>query len=427
MHYFSTLRWLTALIAAVGAATAAAQDYERPPIDYLKQAPANRVSRLIDDLESGKTTLRREPHYGYLRSLLQALDVPTSSQTLVFSKTSLQRQHIGPSTPRALYFNDDTYVGFCQNGDVLEISTADDRLGGVFYTLDQAAESAPQILRQTDNCLLCHASSATKSLPGHTVRSVFADPSGMPVFSSGGYRTNHTSPLEHRFGGWYVTGTHGAQRHLGNFIARGREPEKADNSAGQNVTDLAERFDVAGYLTPHSDIVALMVLEHQAEAHNLLTQANFATRQALHYEAELNRELGEPADKRWESTNSRIRSACEELVEYLFFCDEATLTDPIVGTSRFAAEFAAQGPRDRRGRSLRDFDLETRMFKYPCSYLVYSSSFAELPTDARDYVLRRMHEVLAGRDPDGKFKHLQADDRRAIREILEQTLSGFAK
>ena len=133
------------------------------------------------------------------------------------------------------------------------------------------------------------------------------------------------------------------------------------------------------YLTPHSDIVALMVLEHQTEAHNYLTQANFATRQALHYEAMLNRELDEPADKRWDSTNSRIRGPCEDLVEYLFFCEEAPLTDQVVGTSRFADEFAALGPRDKRGRSLREFDLTTRMFKYPCSYLVYSSSFATLP------------------------------------------------
>lgn len=408
--------------------SAAGQDFEREPIDYAKRTPHNRVSQLIADLEAGRKTLRYEPHFGYLRSLLKALDVSPSSQTLVFSKTSLQRQRIAPSTPRSLYFSDDTYVGFCQDGDVLELSTVDDELGGVFYTVDQTADAPPRILRQTDNCLICHASSSTKSVPGHLVRSVYSDPSGMPILSSGTYRTDHTSPFAQRWGGWYVTGTHGAQRHLGNLVVPGRvQPERTDNAAGQNVTSLADRIDVRRYLTPHSDITALMVLEHQADFHNLLTQANFATRQALHYEASLNRELGEPADKRWDSTNSRIRSACDDLVEYLFFCDEAPLTDAIAGTSQFAEEFTRQGPRDARGRSLRDFDLSRRMFKYPCSYLVYSSAFAALPPEARDYVFRRMHEVLGGKDADGRFKHLSADDRRAIREILVDTLPGFAK
>lgn len=418
-------RWIVALVLGLTSLSARGQDFEREPINYAKQTPDNRVSRLVDELASGKASLRRETHFGYLRSLLEELDVSPSSQTLVFSKTSLQRSHIGPSTPRAVYFNDDTYVGFCQEGEVVEISTVDDRLGTVFYTLDQTAEAGPSIVRQTDNCLLCHASSATKDVPGHTIRSLFIDPSGMPILSSGGYRTNHSSPFEHRWGGWYVTGTHGAQKHMGNLVFRNREPERADNSSGQNVTSLADRFAVKQYLTPHSDIVALMVLEHQTEAHNYLTQANFATRQALHYEAMLNRELDEPPGKRWDSTNSRIRSACEDLVEYLLFCEEAPLAGRVVGTSPFAAEFAAQGPRDKQGRSLRDFDLTTRMFKYPCSYLVYSSSFTALPKEAKDYVMRRLNEVLTGRDESGKFKHLSRADRRAIREILVDTLPGF--
>jgi hypothetical protein len=209
---------------------------------------------------------------------------------------------------------------------------------------------------------------------------------------------------------------------LGNLIVRGRTaPEQIDNSAGQNQTCLEGRFDTTQYLTPYSDIVALMVLEHQTDAHNYLTRANFLARQALHYQETLNRELNEPADKMWDSTKSRIKNAGEPLVEYLFFSGETKLTAPVRGTSGFSEEFSKRGPSDSQGRSLRDFDLTTRLFKYPCSYLVYSESFRVLPGEVKEYVLRRMHEVIDGKDTSEKFAHLSAEDRKAIDEILGET------
>jgi hypothetical protein len=419
--YLPVLFWWLAAVVSLPA-----QDFEREPIEYSKRSGDNRVTRLMAEIQSGKKGLKHEPGFGYLRSLLAELQVPESSQTLVFSKTSLQRQRISPATPRALYFSDDTYIGYCREGDVLEVAAVDQDLGAVFYTLDQTDDRSPRITRQADNCLICHASSSTKGVPGLVVRSVYSDPAGFPILSSGTYRTDQTSPLSQRWGGWYVTGTHGNQKHLGNLIVRDkREPEQVDNAAGQNITDLASHFDTSHYLTPHSDIVALMVLEHQADAHNYITQANFATRQALHYEQTLNRELGKPADEHWDSTKSRIKSACEPLVEYLLFHDETPLTHKIAGTSRFAEEFPLHGPRDKQGRSLRDLDLTRRMFRYPCSYLVYSPHFSALPKEAKDYVFRRMHEVLAGKNQGDKFKHLSADDRIAIREILTDTLPDF--
>lgn len=416
----------TAVVAcsALAATVASAQpdNFEAAPIEYSKSTPDNVVSRLQKRLDAGDAALKFEDHFGYLRGLLQELDVPTSSQTLVFSKTSLQRQKISPDAPRSLYFNDDVYIGMCQGGDVLEISAVDPQLGTVFYTLDQLAAKRPRFVRQIDNCTLCHASSHTQGVPGHTIRSVFTDPEGFPILSAGSYRIDQSSPLEKRWGGWYVTGTHGKQTHLGNVVYRGTdEPRPVDGADGRNLTSLADRIDGSGFLTPHSDIVALMVLEHQTEAHNLLTRANFGTRQALHYEAQLNRELKEPADKRWDSTNSRIRSVCEPLVRYLLMSEEAPLTAPLVGTSGFAAEFASRGPRDPNGRSLRDLDLKTRLFRYPLSYLVYSESFDALPAEAREYVFRRLDEVLSGADESREFAHLSPADRRAVREILLAT------
>jgi len=427
LHHFRIgFFWLAGL--AWFAVPACAQDFEQEPVSYSRATPDNRVSRLIAELQSGKKTLPHAAHFGYLRALLAELDIPQSSQMLVFSKTSLQRHRISPDTPRALYFNDDTYVGFCQAGEVLEISTTDDALGTVFYTLEQEREAVPRVHRQTDNCLICHASSSTKGIPGHLVRSVYTDSAGFPILSSGSYRTNQTSPFSERWGGWYVTGTHGSQRHLGNLIVHGRQqPEQIDNSAGQNVTDLTVRIDTSNYLAPHSDLVALMVLEHQTDAHNCITRANFATRQALHYEEALSRDLGRPAGDHWDSTKSRIQSACEPLVESLLFCQETLLTEKLTGTSRFAEEFTRRGPRDSRERSLRDFDLTRRMFKYPCSYLVYSSAFAALPPEAHDYVFRRFREILGGTDRTDRFAHLTPDDRTAIREILTETLPAFQR
>jgi hypothetical protein len=415
-----------ALLAVVNSIELHAQDFEREPINYATATPDNPISRLQARLDEGTSQLKFEEGPGYLKSLLAELQVPVSSQVLVYSKTSLQRHRITPRTPRAIYFNDDTYVGFCQNGDVLELSVADPQLGAVFYTLDQEKSVKPRLTRQVDNCLLCHGTGQTRGVPGHFIRSVYTDSVGYPVLAMGTHRIDHSSPISHRWGGWYVTGTHGEQEHRGNLIVSGKqEREPVDNTAGHNVTDLTSRLKTSAYLSPHSDLIALMVLEHQTEAHNLLTRASFQAREALYSEAKLNKELGEEEGHRWDSTNTRINSSCEALVKYLLFCDEAPLTSPMKGTSTYAADFVARGPRAADGRSLRDFDLQRRLFKYPCSYLIYSHSFDELPAEARSLVYRRLWEVLSGTDQTKAFAHLTEADRQAIREILIATKPGL--
>jgi len=416
-------------LAATGLApgpTLTADEFERPPIEYSKTAADNCITRLQQQLKRGETEFDYDDRLGYLKSLLAALEVPAESQMLVFSKTSLQRSRISPRTPRAIYFNDEVYIGFCQSGDVLEISAVDPKLGTVFYTLDQHEREKPRFTRQTDSCLLCHSSSRTDGVPGHVVRSLFVDPSGQPIFSAGSNTVDHTTPMAERWGGWYVTGEHGDQKHLGNLIIRGRDvPRPVENDEGLNVTELADRFAVDRYLSPHSDIVALMVLEHQALVHNRLTKAGYAVRQALHYEAMMNKALGEPSDHRLDSTTRRIQGAGDDLVEALLMVDETELTAPIEGTSGFRAKFSQQGPRDRHGRSLRDFGLRRRMFKYPCSYLIYSRAFDELPREMRDYVWRRLWQVLVkNKDPE-TFAHLSTEDKRAIVEIIRQTKDGL--
>jgi hypothetical protein len=421
-----TLIHTLATLGLVCASFAGADDFDEAPISYRAVAPSDRVAKLLQRMASGEADVKGATALESLGKLLKEMQVPQSSQVLVFSKTSLQRHRIAPKTPRAIYFSDDCYVGYCEGSEVMEISTVDPQLGAVFYTAERHEDGSLEVVRQNDNCLICHGSSQTRQVPGHLVRSVYTDRSGLPLLSMGSHRTDHSSPLSERWGGWYVTGTHGDQKHLGNLIVgKAMRPEEIDNSAGQNVTSLEEFFDVSNYLTPHSDLAALMVLEHQAEGHNRITRAGFQCRMALHQQEQLNKELGKPADYIWDSTRSRIKSASEDLVKYLLFCEEAPLKGKLTGTSTFAEEFAQAGPRDDHGRSLRDLDLERRVFKHPLSYLIYTEAFDALPQPVKDHVWKRIWEVVTGEDKSEDFQHLSPEDRQAIREIVLATKPGL--
>jgi hypothetical protein len=426
MRIFSILivSGVAALMFSTG--VRAGDDFERAPIEYRTSVPENRISRLQAKLDAGDDKLKFSKDRGYLSAVLDALDVPVESQMLVFSKTSLQVRRITPRTPRAIYFNDDVYVGYCHSGDVLEISAVDPQLGTVFYTLNQDAAEKPVFKRAVDNCLICHSSSRTEGVPGHLVRSLFVDAGGQPMYSAGSRVVDYTTPLKDRWGGWYVTGNHGKQSHLGNLVIRTRNvPEPVDNSEGQNVQKLDSRFNVENYLLPTSDIVALMLLEHQTLVHNRLTKANFTTRQALHHEAMMNKILGNAKGNSLESTARRIQSAGDDLVEALLWVGETPLTAPITSSSGYAKKFSSAGPYDKQGRSLRDLDLTHRISKYPCSYLIYSEAFDGLPSRMRDYVWRQLWTILSDDKDSVEFAHLSQQDRRDIIDILRDTKPGL--
>lgn len=386
------------------------------------------VSDLQRRLDRGETRLSWNGAQGYLPSLLQALKIPVSSQVLVFSKTSFQLQRIGPQTPRALYYNDDVYIGWVVDGDVIEVSSVDPLKGGIFYTLDQNPNRKPKFTRR-DECLQCHASPRTLGVPGHMVRSVYTGTDGYPIFQAGGFNTDHRSPMKERWGGWYVTGTHANDFHMGNgFLAEKdkENPEKMDLSAGANLRTVSDRFDASRYLSGHSDIVSLMVLEHQVRMHDLITRVSYEARVALEQQASMNKALGRPDGEWSDSTRRRIHNPTEVLLQYLLFANEAPLAGRVRGTSGFAAEFPKTGPRDRKGRSLREFDLEKRLFKYPCSYLVYTQAFDELPPAVTSRLYQRLWEVLSGEDRSQTFAALGTADREAVRQILIDTKPAIA-
>lgn len=386
---------------------------DEAPILYSKTPVNDPVARLQQDVDAGKVELGYDANFGYLPAVLRALKTPVSSQVMVFSKTSFQAPKISPRLPRALYFNNDVYVGYVRGGDVLEFASTDPKQGTIFYTLDQEKTAKPHFTRQ-EQCVHCHAAGGTLGVPGLMVRSIVPDRTGMPVFQAGSYLTDHRSPFEERFGGWYVSGTHGDMKHMGNALS-------GDPAAG-NITDLSKYFDTGAYLAPDSDLVALMILQHQTRMHNLITRVGFETRIALYQQEGMNKALGEPEGTRSDSTARRINSAVEELVTYLLFADEFPLSAEVRGTSRFAEEYQRNAaPHDKKGRSLADLDLKRRMLKYPCSPLIYTDAFRSMPAAAKDRIYRRLWEVLTGSDKSATYSKLSGEDRTAIREILIDT------
>ncbi len=408
------LAFLLAIFWTCGHSPAAAADFQgathmvafdEDAIAYSKSEPTGPIARLQKQIDVGRVTLGHDSTYGYLLSLLDALHIATNSQVLVFSKTSFQRERISPKTPRALYFNDDVYVGFIPGSPLMEVSMADPKLGGVFYSLEQKEKPNPRFVR-TDQCLECHASSKTLGVPGHLLRSFRTDAEGVVDLTSGISLITDRTPFVDRWGGWYVTGRHGHQLHRGNLVG----PEAFERQAREpnylgNLASLDRFLDVTRYPEPGSDIVALMVLQHQVHMHNLLTR--------LHDEATL--ALVQYGHVRY------LKSVVNAVLRYLLFLDAAPLESPVQGTSQFETWFCQQGPRDRRGRSLREFDLHTRLFKYPCSYLIYSEAFDQLPGAIKEVLYERLWNILQGRDTEPGFKSIPAATRGQILEILRET------
>jgi len=403
----ATLVWLVWALTSVAQAPGetASLAIDHPAIQYDTRPIDDRVTRLARDLASGKANIKPGPD-GYLLGLLQALDVNPDSQALVFSKTSFQAARIDPRNPRALYFNDDVQVGFVRGSNLLEVAALDPKQGVIFYSVDITA-NPPQFDRR-DACLQCHLSPGTLGISGLLIASSYTDASGMPAFRGGQRITDHRTPLEDRWGGWYVTGTHEGMRHLGNAVGHdSAHPQLLDMRDSQDLTSLAKKFDASGYLSPLSDIVALMTLEHQTRMVNLMIRTGWEAR------------IADPA------TKIQLDNDIESLVTYMLFADEASLHGQVKGVSTFTKTFPERGPRDHQGRSLRDFDLKRRLFRYPLSYMIYSEAFDGMPDYVRDKIYRRVFEVLTGIDQSDKFKRLSAEDRRAVLEILRDTKPGL--
>jgi hypothetical protein len=410
------LRWSAFGIAVASAV--AGLDVDRwispahPAIQYFKAPVDDPVARLARRIEKGEVKLDFVPgRLGYLASLLRNLDINTDSQMLVFSKTSFQAPLISLHAPRALFFNDTVMVGSVQNSDLLELAALDPKQGVVFYTMSQKNDK-PRFDR-SDVCLQCHQGAATLGVPGIEVGSSYVGADGTPAFGAGFTAIDHRIPLEQRWGGWYVTGKTGGQTHLGNAIWHDRlNPQDLDTTNSLNVTSLEGRFNPSGYLAQTSDVVALMVLEHQTRMTNLMIRVGWEMRIAQ-------------LDGKMDSAAAQVDAGIDDLVTYMLFAEETPLREPVEGVSGYTRTFPQRGPRDKQGRSLRDFDLKTRMFRYPLSYMIYSEAFDGMPQGVRDKVYRQLYDVLTGKETSDRYARISAADRRAVLAILRDTKKGL--
>jgi hypothetical protein len=405
-------------------------DTEYPALGYSGVATENAVAKLQARLDRGELKLAYKEGRGYLDSLLGLLGIDPSSQSLVFSRTSFQVAGIRAASPRAIYFNDDTYVAWIPGSEMLELGSMDARLGPVFYTLPNQATAPQQFDRPILTCISCHDSLTLTGggVPRFILGSGYVGINGEQLTHEGRILTTDRTPLSSRWGGWYVTGTHGEQVHLGNILVRSaNELVDLDKLRRGNLADLDALFDTRPYLTNKSDIVALLVFQHQMHMQNLISRVNFEVREAL---ARAGKDSGAPGNAAVElppDVQMQLQEYLDDLANGMLFVNAAGYAGKITGNSGFDKWFEARGPRDKQGRSLRKLDLTTRLFAYPLSYAVYSEAFDALPAYAKNYVYGRFAAVLSGQDASGAFAHLTAADRKSVQEILVATKPDYAQ
>jgi len=372
--------------------------FGQSPVDYLGERTSDPVARLDRLLADGKRTLKPVPGRGYLDSVLKSLGVPVSSQLLVYSKTAVNQRLITPRTPRAIYFNDAVSVAWVPGTAELELSAVDPHKGAMFYVLSQPESSsgAPPRFHRKSSCLACHIGRTTLSVPGGIVRSFLVESSGKPL--EGYSRVTGTTPLRNRWGGWYVTGQLGAVTHMGNLVNR-RENlrHRGESSFRASLGRLDDLVDLSGYLAASSDLVAHLVLDHQLHGQNLITRVAYEHR------------LGRRSDVE------------DRLMRYLLCAETPRWSARISGVGGFAKWYQRQGPRAEDGRSLRQLDLNDRLFRHALSPLVYSPQLAAMPEAPRARLGRRLLQVLSGRPAGGLERLLTPAQRAAVRDILAAT------
>ena len=418
------IRLLTATFVSLmsfAPAVAGLEDYEREPINYSDTDASDPLAKMKSDYESGTLSFGEEIDLGFLRRFLNHLKVPIESQVLVYSRTSFQNDRIRPETPRAIYFSEDYYIGWVQGGEI-ELISLDPVLGPVFYrmTASRAPFNHPRLFRDR-TCLNCHGGAHSHGVPGMTIRSVRADARGFPILSAGTFRTDHASPLSERWGGWYVTGSHAGDRHMGNLIFEevksGGAKEHRDLGEGRKSLD--EVIDTSKYLVGTSDIVALMVLEHQITVHNAITRAHLNTRRWLHQNSILAEHFGESPDQLSASTKQLLSKEVERLLSVMLFADERQLEGwGVEGSEAFQTAFLEGGRKTPAGRSLREFDLMSRLFKNRLSYMIHSNAFEAIPPVFKNLFYKKLWSTLETGSKPGA--HLSAGERKRIISLLKE-------
>ena len=409
-------RLITIVLSMVWASAAPAQptyqDIDLPPHNYRQRALNDRFTRLKTELEAGRVDLDQSSEKEFLVSLLKALEIPVTSQMLVFSTTSLQLSLISPRNPRAIYYNEDAYVGFIPGGRI-EIVSLDPELGGIFHILDIPRDGRPVRADRSERCMNCHAGADTGYVPGLLVKSVVPGPTGGSLDAFRLEQSGHGIPFDQRFGGWYVTGKHGITNHWGNIMGR-----LSAGTLTKNKLEPGKLFDFGRYPVATSDVLPQLLFEHQVGFVNRVVEAAYRARTHLHTD---NGTLT-PAHAK------ELDEQANLLTRYLLFADEATLpSGGVEGDAAFKADFLRSRHATVNGTALRDFDLRTRLFKFRCSYMIYSPVFAVLPPAMKQRVYQRLAKALNDKRTDAEYAYLPLAEKQAIRGILKETLTDLPR
>lgn len=385
------------------------RDIAGPPHHYFTRTPRDRFTRAMETIETDPR-LDRSSEEAFLVSLLKILEVPASSQTLVFSATSLQLRFISPSNPRAIYFSEDIYVGYIPGGRV-EVVALDPELGAIFYIFDIPRDEARIRYERSDRCMNCHATDDTGYVPGLVIQSVVPAANGASLDGFRRLQSGHGIPLADRFGGWHVTGQHGITDHWGNAIG-----QFVDGQITRVPNPPGSRFTWSKYPVATSDILPHLLLEHQVGFVNRVVEAGYRARTALF----LSPDGLTPAQETELNEQARL------VVRYLLFADEVPL--PVGGVEpegAYRAEFLASRRATPDGLSLKDLDLDTRLFNHRCSYMIYSPVFEGLPAVLKTRIYAHLGAVLRAEGGGEEFAYLPAVERQAIHRILAATLEDL--
>ena len=349
-----------------------------------------------------------------MTSLLKILGISPSTQTLVFSTTSLQLSRISPENPRAIYFNEDIYVGWVPGGKI-EVIGIDPEWGAITYIFEiPLPQSNPSHIQRATRCMNCHASGDIGGVPGLLISSVVPGPGGGSLDAFRQAKSGHSVPFSERFGGWHVTGTHGILKHWGNLTGTLSSTvlKTIPNKPGQ-------RFPLARYPVPTSDILAHLLFEHQVGFVNRAVSATYRTRAVL---------AGSVPTIGDSDVSTFLDREAKALVRYLLFADEAKLpASGVNGDPLLLKDFTKNRRQNKMGFSLKDLDLSTRIFRFRCSYMIYSDSFAGIPPELKTRVFYQLEQALSIETASPDFAFLPISEKRTIRSILKETLSGLPK
>ena len=378
-------------------------DFESEIHRYYETTAQDSFHQYINQLHSlNLDALKFKHELDALRSILKILEIPESSQVLVFSNTSLQLSKINPHNPRAIFFKDDLYLGYVPGG-FIEILAIDPERGVIPYEFDLPRDGNNKLsnIRRSDRCMRCHATEKTFYAPGLLMGSVVPVHGGGTLDTLNKKTPSHETPYPQKFGGWFVNSNSTFDQHWGNsfgFITKGEIQKKIIIFPNQEIT--------RNHLLHSSDPIALLVLEHQIGFTNLCIQIQY-----------LKREISiSPTDEKKVNLMDQL---CENLLDYCFFVDEPLLPSPLPKhNSSFAREFEHDSKRGAGFTKLKILNLQTRLFETRCSFMLGSPSFHGLPNDFKSSFLRKMLIRLNQDRDENKVQEFSEPEKNLIRSTI---------